>query len=1287
MPSRKSLGQVMLYGSCIALAAVMMGYYWLGYIPSQREYFATLRFHTLASIGDQLRGKLANLASAFVYAVKYAKQPDGYHPPADYLATLVPELKYQKGPTTKGALPDITLETLDDGIRFRFGEEHVADASLRGMLSRLGADELFDDVLVAEGEKGRVLYQRTSSSPTVLSLAELLKPAAGQTAVPDGNGKDAGAVRTAIWSGTEYTLLIQPVTVWAQGKSTVTLTLCGMVRSQRLAQEARHAPPEYVLAVFVPLLILVLAGPFLKIALLTRTARLAFHDVALLAVCALFSGAVLAVLTVSWRPHPLGNRDPDPELSAFADRLNDGIVSDLERMNHALVKLDDTLPGEDEIDNRTSLLESNPDAQHAYKDGAPFEFIFWTNEKGCQVAKWTVNSLNTGLTDQSAEVHFRNVLAGRLWSFPQASYRPFTVVPQMSPTTSQIVVVMAMPSEHWPAGPRQIEAETCLPRPDSPVVSISMVGSLPSLSSPPVPQDVGFAVIDLDGRVLFHSSSDRDLHENLFQETTPSQKLRAAVAMRSKCAFSTYYRGRPYWMTVRPVTGITGIPWSIAVFRQREPQQAVTGMIWGDTLILFTAFICLAVLLPFLISIVARLAGVPVHRQVDWILSRVWADPERTPAFRKLMRDLLALTVAFLALQIAGAAYSYRSSAWLLPAGLLAPLLAIAVTTWRLWKPASGSGQSEAAPQTLPIYAANMTLCLLLIGVIPAASLLTVSSAFESRADTAHWQQNLVRAITARRTRIEARLELNPGLTDESKNFIHGLPPGPYEDFYLGVFNTKIAAGESVPATPQEAKLTRWQTLLLAIRPAVPQEAIESQAMLGDLEAQGPCRTTLLPSGRQGLSCPGSPVRIESALPGTESSRNPIWWVVTLGLLAGAFGWNCIAFRKLYSVEFCQSPLPLLSDIDWRSTAAECRHLLVLGLPLSGKDRAVVDWLGFTAPRVNLYEARVSPAWVEETLVRVRAELEAPVAIAAGVGASGGRTLPATHPPYVHISNLETKLADPADRQAVLDLIGRLLVLLVGDRRVGVIVTSAVDPVFHFESVRFEDGSKLEQPLPEPDLQRLARLLHNFRKVGLPGPPQPSKPLPAAIREECSHHKELLRIGAEVAAQAQHLERKPDEEMWLAMIAERARALYKLFWATCTRPEKLLLIQLAQTGFANPNCFGTLEELIRKGLVTQDVRPRIMNETFRRFLTKVEERKTVRAWESEAGQGSWAPIRNILLASLALSLIVIALTQADTLQTATTVIGGVVTAMAGVTRLLGYFTGGNSRTSTAPTSA
>ncbi len=349
----------------------------------------------------------------------------------------------------------------------------------------------------------------------------------------------------------------------------------------------------------------------------------------------------------------------------------------------------------------------------------------------------------------------------------------------------------------------------------------------------------------------------------------------------------------------------------------------------------------------------------------------------------------------------------------------------------------------------------------------------------------------------------------------------------------------------------------------------------------------------------------------------------------------------------------------------------------------------MVDWLGFAAPRVNLYEARVSSTWVEETLVRVRAEIEAPVAIAAGAGVGLGDrgTLPPPRPLYVHISNLETKLAEPADRQAVLDLIGRLLVLQVDDRRVGVIVTSAVDPVFHFDSVRPEDGTKLEHPLPEPDLQRLARLLHNFRKVGLPGPPQPSKPLPDAIREECSHHKELLRIGAEVAEQAQHLKRKPDEEMWLAMIAERARALYKLFWATCTGPEKLLLIQLAQTGFANPNCFGTLEELIRKGLVIQDVRPRVMNETFRRFLTKVEERKTVRAWEAEAGQGSWAPIRNILLASLALCLIAIALTQADTLQTATTIIGGVVTALAGVTRLLGYFTGGSSRTSAATTSA
>lgn len=164
----------------------------------------------------------------------------------------------------------------------------------------------------------------------------------------------------------------------------------------------------------------------------------------------------------------------------------------------------------------------------------------------------------------------------------------------------------------------------------------------------------------------------------------------------------------------------------------------------------------------------------------------------------------------------------------------------------------------------------------------------------------------------------------------------------------------------------------------------------------------------------------------------------------------------------------------------------------------------------------------------------------------------------------------------------------RLLTEEVNGARLRLVVTSSVDRVFHCDSVLSDERRKIyEHPLPEPELQRLARILHNFRKAQVSRFPAPrSKPgkdcsLQGIIDDECRHHPALVDVGNEIIEAAKSS--LPRETM-LAIVAQRARSLYKLFWASCTRSEKLLLIQLAQTGLVNPLCLGTLEASYAQGV-------------------------------------------------------------------------------------------------------
>ena len=142
-----------------------------------------------------------------------------------------------------------------------------------------------------------------------------------------------------------------------------------------------------------------------------------------------------------------------------------------------------------------------------------------------------------------------------------------------------------------------------------------------------------------------------------------------------------------------------------------------------------------------------------------------------------------------------------------------------------------------------------------------------------------------------------------------------------------------------------------------------------------------------------------------------------------------------------------------------------------------------------------------------------------------------------------------------------------------------------------------------------------------------------------------------MRLGATVPAHDELIEE----------VHEKAFALYKLFWSACTRPEKLMLVQLAQTGLVNPLGKDTLHELIRKGLVVAEPYPDVMNESFARFLSTAASRAQIAVWEKEAGESRWLVVRNVFLILVAFTLVMIGISQNQALQT----ISAILTAVAG----------------------
>ncbi len=1169
MSARKvALGRWLVYGLVLIPVVGGLAYYWLEYVPSQREYFTNLRFRALSMAAQQVRTKTALLASG----LEHASGTDD----EKYVRLLLPDLDYGCGrrPGPK-QIPKLEIRmdaSRTDVLRFFAGRKCIAEARFDRLYAAFMEESLFDDLLLAD-QNGRVIYQHSTSGVRIATLKELMAPRevkAQDHAPPrQGRGSDADMTTQILLDGSLYEMLVQPLRIANSTNADLDWVICGLVREARAAGEARHVPPKHLLWVFVPLLILALSGPFLKLMLLKHTGRLAFADVILLTAFTIcVAGFITLFMTAGyWR----GYENLDRELECFANRLDKGIGKDFKRMWLQLQHFDETMmkcPGQ--LQDRPNLFgQRSKHLLPSVRDGElNFDFVFWTSASGCQVAKWTTRLEPTAKVSQLREPHFDNARAGRFWTLAKTPKSRFSVQPVFSPTTSEFTMVLTALSK--------CRAEVKCPEPSrpnsahGPVKTVSIVALPRSVVQPLLPPQTGFALIGRDGRVLFHSSVERNLRENLFEEIRSPQPLRALVAAGVRGHLSAYYRGLEHRFHVHPLESVRPAPhpavrsrssWTLVVFKELEPQQAMRGLVWMESSLLFVLLLGTFGLFLAAASLAARLCGWTWRRQVDKVLSVIWPSP-------------------------------IRSGAYWWTAKSMAILLAVA-----------GESRSEEA------------------------------------------KGFLLKALETRRP-----------------------------DYYKSAAafrNTKIR--RSQPAAWRPVVAAWWECRLNQLRnilgPVLPAQTIDARTLIDSKEwSIGNCGRWVLSDGEW---------FIHSAMPRLGLPNRESWWLGVVLLLAAAYAWIHASIKRLYLTSFRQVPLPGLTELPPPATSD--RPVLVLGLPLSKKDESLRKWLskglGYQPPCVNLHREQFRENWVEAAIERVQRDLARQ-----GMGGAFGQDQ-AFHP-WVHISNLEAKLDDPAHRSTVLDLLERLLSMELGGEHVCLAVTSAVDPMFHFDSMLAEERKRTyENPLPELEVQRWARVLNNFRKVQLDevdGPPAAwcGERWKLRVWKECRGHPALQVIAEEIVASTP--EESREAETVLARIEERALALYKLIWASCTRPEKLLLVQLAQTGMVNPLARETLQELVRKGLIVLPPklgRPHIMNETFRRFLETAEAPRTVRAWEREGGESAWLIIRNVVAGLIVVALIMLAETQHQELQSAIKAVGAATAALGGLTPAVRYLAG------------
>jgi len=304
--------------------------------------------------------------------------------------------------------------------------------------------------------------------------------------------------------------------------------------------------------------------------------------------------------------------------------------------------------------------------------------------------------------------------------------------------------------------------------------------------------------------------------------------------------------------------------------------------------------------------------------------------------------------------------------------------------------------------------------------------------------------------------------------------------------------------------------------------------------------------------------------------------------------------------------------------------------------------------------------------------------------------------------PGVVLQHLEERFSDPDRRRGKLELLEELI---VGCSKL-IVVISQIEPLGHLSRrLHSHWDVKADEEISTELIARWARVLERLAWVGpeccVENEPQLARLLwqmydlrtkateltaaklreeagqSATLVDECQYTARLLGIGWELQTldEGATADAK-DVDAMRRRVANAARAHYQSGWCLLTDEEQLVLVQLANEGFVNPQSWSIVRILVRKGLVRfETAAVRVMNETFRRFVETVEPPEQIKDWERADGASAWDRARHGILLLLIAGGLVLFFTQPEELTRWVGVLTAIGSAAATVMTLFGFFGG------------
>ncbi len=189
----------------------------------------------------------------------------------------------------------------------------------------------------------------------------------------------------------------------------------------------------------------------------------------------------------------------------------------------------------------------------------------------------------------------------------RSSGKPFYIEPVTSWTTGTFTTVMSIPA-------------TVKEHPTAPYTALSF--DLQALDKPVLTPGFTYCIINMQGKVLYHSDKTKQLNEDLFKEFSEHNTLSAALDAHSDKLFTTKYSGNQYNVYLNP---FPDLPYAIVIMEDKSYDniRAFNHFVFNFSM-LFAFFIVLALEL-FIVFVVS----VKKHYYRKHYFDISWIGPDK----------------------------------------------------------------------------------------------------------------------------------------------------------------------------------------------------------------------------------------------------------------------------------------------------------------------------------------------------------------------------------------------------------------------------------------------------------------------------------------------------------------------------------------------------------------------------------------------------------------------------------------------------------------------------------